>query len=199
MPFTRPSTPEAALARLLEGNRRFVGETARYPLPSAERIELASGQQPYAVVIGCSDSRVPVETVFDEAPGTLFVARLAGNIVSDYCIASAEYAVTVLGSMLVLVLGHTQCGAVQAAIANVESGRRFEGHIQLLAEVLAPIAEATRGDADWWESAVEQNVLFGKQRLLRESAIVRAGVEAGTLRVAAALYDLHTGLVKLLD
>jgi len=199
MPYSRPATPEAALQRLLEGNRRFVAECPQAPAVSAERIELAAGQKPYAVVIGCSDSRVPVETIFDQHPGNLFVARLAGNIVSDYCIASAEYAITQLGSMIVVILGHTSCGAIQAAIAAVESGQRFSGHIQLLADALAPIAEATRGTPDWWQAAVEANVRAGKTRIIERSEIVRTAAESGTIRVAAAVYDLSSGLVKLLD
>jgi carbonic anhydrase len=197
MPHTRPPDPQAALDRLLAGNRRFVAETAQYPIPSAERIKLASGQAPFAVVIGCSDSRVPVETVFDQPPGNLFVARLAGNIVSDFCIASAEYAIEALQSMLVVVLGHSRCGAVRAAIDTIETGAEFPGHIQLLADALAPIAEQTRSAADWWEAAVERNVIAGKERILRQSAIVQTATANGTLAVVAAVYDLSTGLVNV--
>lgn len=199
MPFSRPASPQAALDRLIEGNRRFVADTAQYPVPSAERVKLASGQEPFAVVIGCSDSRVPVEAVFDQHAGNLFVARLAGNIVSDYCIASAEYAIEVLHSMLVVILGHSRCGAVASAISLVQSGATFPGYIQLLADSLAPIAEETRHHADWWQSAVERNVLAGKERMLRESPIIREAAANGKILVAAAVYDLASGVVGLLD
>jgi carbonic anhydrase len=199
MPYSRPASPQAALDRLLDGNRRFVAETAQYPIPSAERIKLASGQEPFAVVIGCSDSRVPVETVFDQPAGNLFVARLAGNIVSDYCIASAEYAVSVLHSVLIVVLGHSRCGAVQSAIQLVESGTSFPGYINLLADALAPVAERTRDAEDWWQAAVEENVRTGKERILRESALIREAAASGKILVAAAVYDLSSGVVRLLD
>src|SRR5271155_2604626 len=117
MPYRqRPATPDEALARLLEGNRRFVAGTPQAPEPSAERIALASGQHPFAVVLGCSDSRVPIETIFDQRPGDLFVVRIAGNFVNEDGLASIEYAIDVLSSELVVILGHTRCGAVQAAM-----------------------------------------------------------------------------------
>lgn len=200
MPFKQPSTPDEALARLLEGNRRFVDEEPRAVVPSAQRVELASAQRPFAVVLGCSDSRVPVETIFDQHPGELFVIRLAGNIVTAEGLASIEYAREVLGCSLVLVLGHTSCGAVQAAMSLVESGTVFPGHIQLLAETIAPIARDTRtADTDWWTAAIECNARAAKRAILRRSPIVRAAAARGSLRVAAALYDLHSGMVALLD
>jgi len=200
MPFTLPSTPDEALARLLEGNRRFFEERPQTAVPSAERVELASAQRPFAVVLGCSDSRVPVETIFDQRPGDLFVIRLAGNIVTTEGLASMEYAREVLGSSLILVLGHTSCGAVQAAMSLVESGTIFPGHIALLAEAIAPIARDTRtAGPGWWTAAIECNARAAKLAILRRSTIVRTAAAHGNLRVAAAVYDLHTGMVALLD
>ena len=200
MPFTPPSTPDEALARLLEGNRRFVEELPQTAVPSAERVELASAQRPFAVVLGCSDSRVPVETIFDQRPGDLFVIRLAGNIVTTEGLASIEYAREVLGCSLVVVLGHTSCGAVQAAMSLVESGTVFPGHIQLLAEAIAPIARDTRAAGnDWWTAAIKCNARAAKLAILRRSQIVRTAAAHGSLRVAAAVYDLHSGMVGLLD
>jgi carbonic anhydrase len=199
MPFTQPSTPDEALARLLEGNRRFVDGQPQTAVPSAERVELASAQRPFAVVLGCSDSRVPVETIFDQRPGDLFVIRLAGNIVTTEGLASIEYALEVLGCSLVMVLGHTSCGAVRAAMSLVESGTVFPGHIQLLAEAIAPIARDTRtAEGDWWTAAIECNARAAKLAILRRSPIVRVATARAGLRVAAALYDLHTGIVALL-
>src|SRR5208337_4835071 len=105
MPYQqRPATPDEALARLLEGNQRFVDGVPRAPVPSAERIALASGQDPFAVVLGCSDSRVPIETIFDQQPGDLFVVRVAGNFINDDVLASIEYAVDILSCELLIVL-----------------------------------------------------------------------------------------------
>ncbi|HTZ55363.1 MAG TPA: carbonic anhydrase [Candidatus Acidoferrum sp.] len=182
---------DAALARLLEGNRRYYEGHARAATASAHRVELADAQRPFAIVLGCSDSRVPVETIFDQGPGDLFVIRLAGNIVSAEGLASIEYAIEILGCGLVVVLGHTGCGAVQAAISVAASGNTPPGHIGLLVEAIAP---ATR-DAH----PVEANARASARALVSRSSIVRAAVTRGGVRVAAAVYDLHTGRVRLLD
>lgn len=186
----QPADPDA-LARLLQGNRRYVDGQPQAAVATAVRVELANAQQPFAVILGCSDSRVPVEVVFDQGPGDLFVIRLAGNIVTGEVLASTEYAIEVLGSGLVLVLGHSGCGAVQAAVARAASGASFPGHIGLLAEAIAP---STR-DAH----PVEANARASARALTKRSSIVRAAVTQGRLRVAAAIYDLHTGVVTLLD
>ncbi len=186
-----PAVEDAALARLLEGNRRYVAGHPRAVPSSAHRIELADAQRPFAVVLGCSDSRVPVETIFDQGPGDLFVVRLAGNIVTAEGLGSIEYAIELLGSALVLVLGHTGCGAVQAAVSVAQSGSSPPGHIALLAEAIAPVAR----DAN----PVVANAHAGARALTKRSSIVRAAVASGALRVAAAVYDLHTGIVTLLD
>jgi len=195
-----PADPGEALARLLEGNRRYVEGRPRTPVPSARRVELASAQRPFAAVLGCSDSRVPIETVFDQGPGDLFVIRLAGNIVTGEALGSLEYAVEVLGSILIVVLGHSGCGAVAAAASLVESGTVFPGYIALLAEAIAPAAaDARAAGGDWQTRAVEYNVRGSKFAVTRRSAIVRAAAERSALRVVAAMYDLHSGIVKLLD
>ncbi|HUA07798.1 MAG TPA: carbonic anhydrase [Candidatus Acidoferrales bacterium] len=200
MPFTRPPTPGDALARLLEGNRRYVAERPQAPVASAQRIELASGQEPFAVVLGCSDSRVPIESVFDQHPGNLFVIRLAGNIVTSEALASMEYAIDVLHSMFVLVLGHEGCGAVRAAMSLVESDVQFPGSIGLLAEAIAPAARAARTlDGDWWRNAIESNARTCRRAIVARSPIVRAAVARGDAGIAAATYDLHTGVVTTLD
>jgi carbonic anhydrase len=201
MPFrNRPATPDEALARLLEGNRRFVDGAPRAPVPSAERIELASGQNPFAVVLGCSDSRVPIETIFDQQPGDLFVVRIAGNFVSDDGLASIEYAIAVLSCELVVVLGHTACGAVQAALQSIEDGTRFQGHIQRLADAIAPAANRARTlDGDWYDNAIIENVRDSASSTLGRSDIVSAAVKGGLVRVVGARYDLRSGQVHLVE
>jgi carbonic anhydrase len=196
MPFSRPASFDDAVARLAEGNRRFVEDRPLGPVPSVERVELASGQQPFAVVLGCSDSRVPIETIFDQRPGNLFVVRIAGNIVTDEVLGSIEYGIDVLGCMLVIVLGHTACGAVQAAMQHVESGATFPGHIQRLAELIAPAAILTRARENWWDCAVVENVRIGRQHVVERSAIVRNAGSQGTVRTLGAVYDVRTGKVS---
>ncbi|HTC31166.1 MAG TPA: carbonic anhydrase [Candidatus Acidoferrum sp.] len=195
-----PADPAAALARLLDGNLRFAAGRPEAAAASADRIALAHAQRPFAAILGCSDSRVPVETVFDQGPGELFVIRLAGNIVTTEGLGSIEYAVEVLGSSLVAVLGHSNCGAVRAAMSLVESGTVFPGHIQLLAEAIAPIAADTRtADDAWWPAAVACNTRAARLALLRRSPLLRVAATRGKLRVAAMLYDLQSGVVELLD
>lgn len=200
MPFTRPASLDAAVARLAEGNRRYVEEHPLAPVPDWHRVELASGQSPFATILGCSDSRVPIETIFDQQPGNLFVVRVAGNIVNEDGLASIEYAITLLDSMLVVVLGHEQCGAVKAALDHVETRSKLPGHMQRLADVIVPAALATqRDDGDWWHAAVIENVRMNADAVMQESTIVAEAVRAGRVRVVGAWYDLHSGVVTFLD
>ncbi len=195
-----PADPSTALTRLIEGNRRFAEGRPQAAAASARRIELADAQQPFAAILGCSDSRVPVETIFDQGPGELFVIRVAGNIVTAEGLGSIEYAVEVLGSSLVVVLGHSSCGAVRAAMSFVESGTAFPGHIQILAEAIAPIAADTRdAQGDWWPAAVACNARAARLGILRRSPLLRVAANRGKVRVAAMLYDLRSGAVELLD
>lgn len=197
MPFTRPPSTDAALARLIEGNRRFVEERPQATVHSALRVELASGQNPFAVILGCSDSRVPIETIFDQQPGNLFVARIAGNVVSDDGLGSIEYAVDILNAQLVVVLGHSACGAVQAAMQAIEFGTKFKGHVQGLVDAVEPAVRAARErHGDWLRDAVAENVRHSTALLLERSAIVREAAERGDIRVVGGVYDLHSGRVE---
>jgi carbonic anhydrase len=189
-------TPHAALAYLLEGNRRFADGRPQHP--RADRIrrgELTKGQQPFAAVIGCSDSRVPPEIVFDQGMGDLFVVRTAGNVLDDIVMASVEYAVDHLRVKLVLVLGHTKCGAVTAACGT----GAHAGHLPALLAALKPAVDAARiRGGDPVAQAVVENARRGAETLAQKSEIVRAAANAGTLRMAAAKYDLESGLVEIL-
>lgn len=200
MPFSRPASFDDAVARLIEGNRRFVEERPLAPVASVERVELASGQSPFATILGCSDSRVPIETIFDQQPGNLFVVRVAGNIVNEDNLATIEYAITMLDSMLVVVLGHEQCGAVKAALDNVATNVCLPGHMQRLADAIAPAAQATQQtDGDWWNAAVAENVRINASAVTERSTIVADAERAGRVRVVGATYDLQTGIVTFLD
>lgn len=196
MPFTRPASVDDALARLREGNLRFVEERPQATVHSALRVELASGQDPFAVVLGCSDSRVPIETLFDQQPGNLFVARVAGNVVSEDVLGSIEYAVELLDVQLVVVLGHSACGAVQAAIQAIEFGTTYKDHIQWLVDaVVPPVRAARERKGDWLHDAVAGNVRHSADAILERSGIVRSAAERGSVRVEGAVYDLHSGRV----
>ena len=191
--------PDAALARLAEGNARYVAGVSRRHDFLAERPELAQGQNPYAAVLGCSDSRVAPEYAFDCARGDLFVARVAGNFANDDILGSLEYAVQVLAVPLILVLGHEKCGAVGAAVQAVTQSVQYPGHIASLAAAIAPSVEKTRdAQGDKVAAATEQNVRDTVAGLAARSDIIGQAVGAGTLRLVGGLYRLETGQVEFL-
>lgn len=199
-PPMEAARPAEALAKLKAGNARFAaGKPECAPL-TARIAELAHGQNPFAVVLGCSDSRVPVETIFDQIPGNLFVVRVAGNFLTDDGLGSVEYSVAVLKSKLILVLGHSSCGAVSAAVSYVKSGTSQPGHIQDLVVAIEPAAKATKGlHGDWIANAVSENVKRNVRAMTQRSSIVAEAVQNGALHVVGGVYDLHTGKVAVLS
>lgn len=188
---------EEALARLLEGNVRFTAANQRHPHQDAGRLSaLAGGQAPFAVIVSCSDSRVPPEVVFDQGLGDLFVVRVAGNVVDDLGLASIEYAAEHLGTKLVMVLGHERCGAVTAAV----QGGHLPGHLPTLMEALQPAVSArheAHGDAV--EGAMLANIELTAARVRGSAPILADLVAAGELKVVGARYDLDTGMVEIVD
>lgn len=197
-----------ALERLREGNRRFVaGAPSRAQLPEpTDRRELVEGQEPFAVVLGCSDSRVPVELVFDQGLGDLFVIRVAGNIVAPSQIGSVEYAVEQLGTRLVVVLGHTGCGAVQATLdvlqQTAETPSRNLGSIvdRIRPAVEGLLATELRRDREALvRQAVRANVRVAANALRHGSDLLERRIENDGLLVVGAEYELETGVVALFD
>ncbi|MDP9023755.1 MAG: carbonic anhydrase [Candidatus Eremiobacteraeota bacterium] len=195
----RPATPHASLERLLAGNERFASDRAISPHSTARRIELAAGQSPFAIVLGCSDSRVPVETVFDQPPGSIFVVRIAGNFVEENGLGSIEFSVAALKSSLILVLGHSNCGAVTAAVDYVRDGAEQPGHIQTLVRAVEPSARAARSQTgDWLHNATLRNVRDSMAALASRSKIVADAVASGSLAISGGIYDLHSGTVTII-
>ncbi len=195
-PLPAASTAEQSLQLLKEGNARFVAGESHYEGITARRLELVAGQSPFAIVLGCSDSRVPIETLFDQIPGNLFVVRLAGNFLDDNGLASIEYSVAVLGSSLIVVLGHSGCGAVDATLQYLRNGTVQPGHIQRLVAAIEPAAAAVRDeDGDWWDNAVAENVRLNVEVITARSTIVAGAVAAGAIRVVGGVYDLRGGKV----
>lgn len=194
----QPVNPRAAVAELHAGNRRFAAGTPDRPHQDVgRRIALAEGQQPFAVILGCSDSRVAVELVFDRGLGDLFVVRTAGHSVGPEVLGSVEYAVTALGAPLVVVLGHDSCGAVQAARSAEATGVPVSGHLRAVVEAVLPSvrrAEAA-GVADL-NQIVDHHVERTVAVLLDRSAAVAAAVAAGTCAVVGMSYQLTTGAVR---
>lgn len=198
-PARAADTPEEAYALLQAGNRRFVAGTPQSGPQTAHLIELAEGQNPFAIVLGCSDSRVPIETIFDQPPGNIFVVRVAGNFVNEDNLGSIEFAVAVLRAKIVLVLGHSHCGAVDAAVRYVESNTVQPGYIQALCDAVAPAARTARAQAgNWMENAVVENVKANAVATVERSSIVAQAVKAGEIEVKGGVYDLRSGSVTFL-
>jgi carbonic anhydrase len=192
-------TAKEALARLVAGNRRFLRGTARFPTANKEVLaQLAKRQRPFATIIGCSDSRVPPELVFDAHFGELFVVRIAGNVISPEVMGSLQYAAQHLHTPLFVVLGHEGCGAVQAALARKLHGARENRRIALLLRRILPGLEGLRATgARRMDAAVEANVRWS-MRQLRETPEGRARMREGVLKLVGAVYELQTGRVRFL-
>jgi carbonic anhydrase len=198
-PAPSPPRQSDTIRGLLDGNARFVADKEQCPPLTARRLELAEGQHPSTIILSCSDSRVPVETVFDEPPGNIFGVRIAGNFVTIDGLGSIEYAVAELKSSVILVLGHTECGAVHAAVNFVKDGTTVPGHIQDLANAIAPAARATKGQpGDWVMNAVTQNVRNNVSAMTTRSKIVADAVRSGSVAIAGGVYDLRTGKVTVM-
>jgi carbonic anhydrase len=195
-------TPAASesLSTLLEGNARFVADRAVCPPRTARRIELAvDGQRPFAIIVSCSDSRVPVEPIFDQESGHVFGIRVAGNFVDDHGLGSIEYSVATFASSLILVLGHSDCGAVKATLKYVKDGTTQPSYIQSIVEAIAPAAKATKAESgDWLVNATVRNVHDNIARLTARSPIVAEAVSAKRVSIAGGVYDLHSGRVTIM-
>jgi len=191
-------SPDAALDRLLVGNERYVeGVTRRHDFKN-EREALTKGQNPYAAVLSCADSRIAPEYAFDAGRGDLFVCRVAGNLLNDDTVASFEYAVSVLNTPLILVLGHQGCGAVDAAIKSVKSGSTLPGHLPSLVAALTPAVKAVLDQpGDTLSNAIKQNVVLTVAALKSTTPILNKAVEERKIRVVGAVYDLATGRVAV--
>ncbi|MDP1569329.1 MAG: carbonic anhydrase [Vicinamibacterales bacterium] len=203
-PARAADTPAAALALLREGNQRFAKNAGRRLDFGAARAQLAGGQAPFASILGCADSRVPPELVFDQGLGDLFVVRLAGNLAADdnhAVMGSLEFASLVLGSRLIVVLGHSSCGAVNAAIGRLAGGEAAPGSIGPLVTSIKPAVERAQresGTGDLLDRAIRVNVRMEMERLGRHPGLAPL-IGQGTLAIAGGIYQLATGEVAWLD
>lgn len=204
MPTTVPSAYSAqeALDRLKEGNERFVAGLARFPTLQKEVLaELAKGQQPYATILGCSDSRVPPELVFDAGFGELFVIRVAGNVLGPSILGTLQYAAAHLKTPLFVVLGHEGCGAVKAAISAKFEGARHKSRIEVLLENILPALDGL-DDNQPLDALVSKGVEANVRHTIRElmeTPEVKANLPASNIILVGAVYDLESGLVRFLE
>lgn len=198
MPNSIP--PATALQRLMDGNARYVRNQIEIKDFTAGRAARAQAQFPIAAILSCADSRVAPEFVFDRDPGELFVCRVAGNYMNVDILASMEYGVEVLGAPLIMVLGHTNCGAVKAVLQYEKDRKPLPGHLQMLLDAVSPgVAEAIRqGPTDQLDHAIEANVRHNAQRLRQAHPVIAKAVDEKRLDVVSAVYELATGEVRLL-
>ncbi len=206
--MSRGVTARDALKRLRDGNTRFAAHVRNHDslASAARRAELVMAQDPFAIVLGCSDSRVPVEIVFDQGPGDLFVIRVAGNIVAPSLVGSVEFAAERFGTRLVVVLGHTSCGAILATIEELHRPKNNQSpNLKAIVDRIRPgVAALVKRDAGKNDPALEQsamhaNILASVDQLRRGSAIIEGLIAAEGLLVVGAWYSLDTGVVQFLD
>ena len=192
-------SPDAALDRLMKGNTRYAeGLTKRHDFKH-EREPLSSGQNPFAAVLSCSDSRIAPEYCFETARGDVFVCRVAGNFASDEMVASLEYAVQVLNTPLIMVLGHDSCGAVDATIKSVKDGTTLPGHLPSLVSALSPAVKAILDQpGDLLANATRRNVSMNVDKLRSAMPILKSFNDDKKIRVVGGIYRLRTGRVDLL-
>lgn len=193
------SDPDAALKLLIEGNSRYVSNQPRERDFSADRVNRAKGQAPFAAILGCADSRIAPELVFDQNPGDLFVVRIAGNFVTTDGLGSLEYGAAVLGTKVIMVLGHTSCGAVNATVDALQKGNNLPGHIADLVRAMKPGIQPVlkqKGD-DLQQRAVVANVKHNVDRLTNSKPILAGMIAKKQLRVVGAYYDIATGKVMM--
>jgi carbonic anhydrase len=195
-----PVDADEAVKRLLDGNRRYIaGKNSASHRTAKRRSEVAKGQHPFAIIVGCSDSRVPPEILFDQGIGDLFVVRSAGNVIDDIAIGSIEYAVEHLGVQLILVLGHERCGAVDATLKGGEVG----GKLKTVIDAIKPAVEKAKAKGqtthgcDLLCTSVKGNARMVAEKIRKASPVLTDAIENGMLRVAGAYYELDSGVVAL--
>ena len=189
-------TPDKALQELLDGNERFANKKRRNPHQTYSRlVEVAKGQKPFASILSCADSRVPSEIVFDQGLGDLFVCRVAGNIATREEIGSLEFGSLVLGSKVIIVVGHERCGAVDATI----KGAQVPGQIGSLLEAIRPSVESTKEQSgDKVENACKANIL-SQIKKLKSSSVLSKLIDEEKLIIVGGYYDLDTGRISRVD
>lgn len=182
--------------KLVEGNKRFYSSKQIYPNQDLQRREeLTKGQKPFAVIIGCSDSRVSPEVIFDQGLGDLFVVRVAGNIVDAVSLGSIEYAAGHLGTRLIMVLGHSKCGAVTATV----QGGHAPGHIINIVDAIKPSIEKAKGrPGDLTDNTIRENARSVADQIRNSAPILSEMYKNGKIEVVSAYYDIDTGMVEIL-
>ena len=185
-----------ALKKLMEGNQRYVTANQNHPNQTHQRrVNIADYQRPFATILGCSDSRVPPELIFDQGLGDLFIIRIAGNLIDDMVLGSLEYAAMHLHTPLIMVLGHSRCGAVQAA----EENKTGDGHISYITEKIRPLIDKARNTEDVIQYVARANTKFIADQLRCSEPILSKMVRDNQLDIIPAFYELDSGVVEILS
>ncbi|AGY60457.1 carbonic anhydrase [Gloeobacter kilaueensis] len=194
-------TAAQALQRLKDGNKRWVNNKLEHPDLTTTRLkEVAKGQNPFVAVLSCADSRVPSEIVFDQGLGDIFVTRVAGNFLDDNILGSLEFATSVLGAPLIVVMGHSRCGAVQAASKAVTEGTVFPGHLADFVDAIKPAVLSVKDQkGDLVDNAIKANVLRNVEKIKLARPIIAKLVDDNKVKVVGARYELDTGEVVFFE
>ncbi|HOE17456.1 MAG TPA: carbonic anhydrase [Syntrophorhabdaceae bacterium] len=194
--MTHHTEADQALKKLIDGNKRFASLKQKHPNQGVRRrSEVSKGQKPFAVIVGCSDSRIPPEILFDQGIGDIFVIRDAGNIVDDVVLGSIEYAVDHLGTRLVVILGHSKCGAVTATVQGGEA----HGHVGSIVKAIIPAVRKAKGKkGDLIDNAIRANIDIVTKQVKSSTPVIAKLVRTGKVKVVGAYYDIDTGLVQIL-
>lgn len=194
-------TPDRAKETLLEGNRRFVENHGSHRDLLQQVKETSKGQYPFAIVLSCIDSRVPTELVFDQGVGDIFSARVAGNVVNEDILGSMEFACKVAGSKLIVVLGHTSCGAVKGACDHVELGNLtgLVNKIQPAVESVSYDGDKSSKNLEFVDKVAEKNVSLTIEEIQKKSNVLREMIENGEIGVVGGMYNVGTGIVEFYD
>jgi carbonic anhydrase len=191
-------SPDGAFDRLMAGNGRYVAGVSKRHDFKTERETLTMGQNPYAAILSCADSRIAPEYAFDSARGDLFVCRVAGNFANDDVIASFEYGIAVLNCPLLMVLGHAACGAIDATIKSIRDNSTLPGHLPSLVTALSPAVNATAGQAgNALDNAIKQNVILNVAKLKAATPIIDKAIADKKVRIVGAVYNLSNGRVEI--
>jgi carbonic anhydrase len=189
--------PDAALKRLTEGNARYASNNMQEKDFSADRAQRAAAQYPIAAILSCADSRVAPELIFDQGPGELFIVRVAGNVANSDGIASLEYAIAVLNVPLIMVLGHSACGAVDSAIKVAAGQLKLPGHLPgLIAQITPAVKIAAKRSGNTLENAIEENARLGIRKISAATPVLFKAVQSKKIMVVGGVYDIASGKVR---
>jgi len=199
MPAPNAIPPSEALEQLMQGNARYLANEPKERDFSVGRAARAEGQAPIVGVLACADSRVPPEIIFDQGPGKVFVVRDAGNVVSKYGLASLEFAVAVLNVPLIMVLGHSSCGAVAAALQSARERSKLPGHLPELVKAIQPAVDAAHAKhpSDLLAATINENVRLGMRELKTRSDVIGKAVSDGKVAIKGGVYELATGKIEM--